>query len=328
MRSALITGASGFIGSHLTDAYLAAGWRVIGVDNLVTGNRENLAGALTSPNFELIERDVTQPPRALIDEIASRFGRIDLVLHFASPASPVDYAQLPLQTLAVNSKGTEFCAQAALEWNARLLYASTSEAYGDPLEHPQRETYWGHVNPVGPRSCYDESKRFGEALVMAYVRAHDLDARIIRIFNTYGPRMRPDDGRVVPNFVLQALRGEPLTIYGDGSQTRSFCYVDDLVRGIMACAAADSTRGRVVNLGNPEEYPISEFARIVSEIAGVPLRTASRPMPPDDPARRCPDNSLARELLGWQPEVPLREGLRRTIDQMRGLAAQAGAPSG
>lgn len=320
MRTALITGASGFIGSHLCDAYLAQGWRVVGVDNLVTGSRQNLEQALRSPQFELVERDITLDHRELIDDLRERFGPIDLVLHFASPASPVDYAKLPLQTLAVNSKGTEFCAQASLEWNARLLYASTSEAYGDPLEHPQRETYWGNVNPVGPRSCYDESKRFGEAVVMAYVRAHDLDARIVRIFNTYGPRMRADDGRVVPNFILQALRGEPLTVYGDGSQTRSFCYVEDLVAGIMACAASEAARGRIVNLGNPEEYAIAEFARIVSEIAGVQLRTEYRPIPPDDPARRCPDISLARELLGWEPKVPVREGLRRTIEQMRGAS--------
>ena len=327
MRTVLITGAAGFIGSHLTDAYLAQGWRVIGIDNLVTGNRENLAEALRSPHFELLERDVTTAHRELIDDLRAKYGQIDLILHFASPASPIDYAQLPLQTLAVNSKGTEFCAQAAFEWRARMLYASTSEAYGDPLEHPQRETYWGHVNPIGPRSCYDESKRFGEALVMAYVRAHDIDARIIRIFNTYGPRMRSDDGRVVPNFILQALRGEPLTIYGDGSQTRSFCYVDDLVAGIMACAASEATRGRVVNLGNPEEYPIAQFARIVSEIAGVPFKMEPRPMPPDDPTRRCPDITVARELLAWEPKVPVREGLRRTIDQMRGTLAQAGATS-
>jgi nucleoside-diphosphate-sugar epimerase len=328
MRTALITGAAGFIGSHLADAYLAQGWRIIGLDNLQTGNRANLQRALASPHFDLLERDITAPPRELIADIHAKYGPVDLVLHFASPASPVDYAQLPLQTLAVNSKGTEFCAQAAFEWKARLLYASTSEAYGDPLEHPQRESYWGNVNPVGPRSCYDESKRFGEALVMAYVRAHDIDARIIRIFNTYGPRMRANDGRVVPNFILQALRAQPLTIYGDGSQTRSFCYVDDLIDGIMKCAESEQSRGRVVNLGNPEEYPISEFARIVSEIADVPLHTEHRPMPPDDPARRCPDITLARRLLGWQPKVPLREGLRRTIEAMRRTVAQAGAPPG
>ncbi|HKU68458.1 MAG TPA: SDR family NAD(P)-dependent oxidoreductase [Candidatus Baltobacteraceae bacterium] len=327
MKTVLITGAAGFIGSHLTDAYLQEGRRVIGIDNLITGSRDNLADALRSEHFELLERDITVGHRELIDDIHAKYGPIDLVLHFASPASPVDYAKLPLQTLAVNSKGTEFCAQAALEWGARLLYASTSEAYGDPLEHPQRETYWGNVNPVGPRSCYDESKRFGEALVSAYVRAHDVNARIIRIFNTYGPRMRSDDGRVVPNFILQALRGEPLTIYGNGSQTRSFCYVDDLVAGIMACAASDAARGRIVNLGNPEEYPVAEFARIVSEIADVPLRTENRPIPPDDPTRRCPDIAVARLLLGWEPKVPVREGLRRTIEALRGTLPQAEAPS-
>jgi nucleoside-diphosphate-sugar epimerase len=328
MRTALITGAAGFIGSHLCDAYLKSGWRVLGIDNLVTGNRENIADALESPHFELLERDITSEHRRLIDDIGQKYQHIDVLLHFASPASPVDYAALPLQTMSVNSKGTEFCAEAACEWRTRLLYASTSEAYGDPLEHPQRETYWGNVNPIGPRSCYDESKRFGEALVMAYVRAHGVDARIVRIFNTYGPRMRCSDGRVVPNFILQALRGEPLTIYGDGSQTRSFCYVDDLVAGIMACAESDAARGRVINLGNPEEYAIVEFARIVSEIAGVSLRTQNRPIPPDDPTRRCPDITVARELLGWEPKVPLRDGLRRTIERMRGTLAQAGASRG
>jgi nucleoside-diphosphate-sugar epimerase len=268
---------------------------------------------MRSENFRLLERDVSEPAELLIDELQEQPWPIALILHFASPASPVDYAQLPLETLAVNSKGTEFCAKAALAFGARMLYASTSESYGDPLEHPQRETYWGNVNPVGLRSCYDESKRFGEALVMAYVRAKDLDARIIRIFNTYGPRMRQNDGRVVPNFLRQALRGEPLTIYGDGSQTRSFCYVSDLVAGIMACAASERTRGRVVNLGNPQEYPIAQFARIVSEVAGVALQTVSLPIPPDDPARRCPDISLARSLFGWEPKVPLRDGLERTL---------------
>jgi nucleoside-diphosphate-sugar epimerase len=323
MSLVLITGCAGFIGSHLVDAYLASGWRVLGIDNVLTGAPGNLADASRSNRFTLIERDLTRDTDDLLETVAAH-GSPDLVLHFASPASPVDYARFAVETLHVNSIGTEFCARAALRWNARLLYASTSECYGDPLRHPQSEDYWGNVNPVGPRSCYDEAKRFGEALVMAYVRSHGLDARIVRIFNTYGPRMRRGDGRVVPNFIVQALAGEPLTIYGDGSQTRSFCYVDDLVRGIVACAESEQTRGIVVNLGNPEERTIREFAEIVCEVAGVPLKIENHAIPKDDPARRCPDISRARTLLGWQPHVALRDGLERTLRAFRQVEDQRG----
>jgi nucleoside-diphosphate-sugar epimerase len=305
----VISGAAGFIGSHLVERYLRDGHQVVGIDNLLTGALRNLREAQHNGDFTFINADVAAGVDIADD--------VDLVLHFASPASPVDYGNHPIETLRVNSRGTEAMAELALRHNAAFLYASTSEAYGDPLEHPQRETYWGHVNPVGVRSCYDESKRYGEAFVSAIVRTQNLNGRIIRIFNTYGPRMQIDDGRVVPNFVKQALDGEELTIYGDGSQTRSFCYVDDLVEGIVRCAASDKTRGNVVNLGNPEEHTIRQFAEIVCRIAGVPLKTKTMPLPPDDPTRRCPDISRARELLAWQPSVALEDGLRRTITYFR-----------
>jgi nucleoside-diphosphate-sugar epimerase len=312
----LITGAAGFIGSHLVSAYLRAGHRVIGADNLLTGNRRNVHAMSENQDFELLDLDVSGDISTLTSMFAAE-GPPNLVLHFASPASPVDYGNHPIETLRVNSRGTEALAELALLYNAAFLYASTSEAYGDPLEHPQRETYWGNVNPIGVRSCYDESKRYGEAFVSTMVRTQGLNGRIIRIFNTYGPRMQIDDGRVVPNFVKQALKGEPLTIYGDGSQTRSFCYVDDLVEGIVRCAASDKTRGTVVNLGNPEEHSIREFAEIVCRIADVPLKIQPMPLPPDDPARRCPDISRAKELLGWEPQISLEDGLRRTITYFR-----------
>jgi len=306
----LITGAAGFIGSHLVDRYLADGWSVVGMDSLLTGDLQNLSAAGASKNFTFIEADVAERWPSSTTE----GGSIDLILHFASPASPIDYARYPLQTMRVNSIGTQNCCEAALAWGARLLYASTSETYGEPLQHPQTESYWGNVNPIGPRSCYDEAKRFGEALVMTYIRAKRLDGRIIRIFNTYGPRMRRDDGRVVPNFIAQALSGAALTVYGDGRQTRSFCYVDDLVEGIVRCADSTATTGAVVNLGNPNEQTILEFAQAVSDIAAVPFRVEARPMPQDDPSRRCPDISRAKELLGWTPHVSLEDGLRRAID--------------
>lgn len=309
----LITGGAGFIGSHLVDRYLAEGHHVLAVDNLLTGDLDNLRAAREHPRFRYLQADVTGDWQEIREHAGTYADGIDLILHFASPASPVDYANHPLETLCVNSLGTERCCRAALEWNARILFASTSECYGDPKEHPQREAYWGNVNPNGPRSCYDEAKRYGEAVVFAFMRAHDLDARVIRIFNTYGPRMRRNDGRVVPNFVSQALSGQPLTVYGDGKQTRSFCYVDDLVEGIVRCAASERTRGVVVNLGNPDEHTILDFARIVSEIVGVPLKTAYRPMPVDDPGRRCPDISRARQLLDWEPRVALEDGLRRAV---------------
>jgi nucleoside-diphosphate-sugar epimerase len=305
----LVTGAAGFVGSHLVDRYLADGHEVVGIDNGITGNLSNLVGARANPSFTYLEADVAAEGY----DLAGSYGGADLIAHCASPASPADYAHRPLETMAANSLGTKHCCEAARAWSARLLFASTSEAYGDPLEHPQRETYWGNVNPVGPRACYDESKRFGEAMVMTFVRSYELDARIVRIFNTYGPRMRRDDGRVVPNFIAQALAGEALTLYGDGSQTRSFCYVSDLVDGMVRCSGAARARGMVVNLGNPTEITIAELARTISRLAGVPLRTEQLDKPVDDPERRKPDIARARELLGWDPRVSLEEGLRETI---------------
>ncbi len=305
----VITGAAGFVGSHLADRYLADRHQVVGIDNLITGDLGNLALARANPHFEYINADVAVEGY----DLAHACGGADLIVHCASPASPVDYALRPLETMAANSLGTKHCCEAARAWSARLLYASTSEAYGDPLEHPQRETYWGNVNPIGPRACYDESKRFGEAMVMTFVRTHGLDARIVRIFNTYGPRMRRADGRVVPNFIGQALAGQPLTLYGDGSQTRSFCYVSDLVDGIVRCADSERTRGVVVNLGNPAEITVAQLARVVCELVGVPYTTDQRDMPVDDPVRRRPDITRARELVGWEPRIALEDGLRETI---------------
>jgi nucleoside-diphosphate-sugar epimerase len=316
-KSVLIAGAAGFIGSHLVDRYLADGWTVVGADSLLTGSERNLAAARESVRFTFLERDIAAEGLDLAAEVERAGVTPQLILHFASPASPIDYFEHPVATMAANSLGTLHCLQAAQRWAARFLYASTSESYGDPLVHPQREDYWGNVNPVGPRSCYDESKRFGEALTMAFVRSADADARIIRIFNTYGPRMRPNDGRVVSNFIMQALEDKPLTIYGDGMQTRSFCYVDDLVEGIVRCAASDKTRARVVNLGNPEEHTMAEFARLVCEIAGRPLALERLPAREDDPARRRPDIGLARELLGWEPKISCADGLRATVDFFR-----------
>jgi len=304
-----VTGAAGFVGSHLVDRYLADGHQVVGLDNCITGNLRNLAQARANHHFEYISADIAAEGY----DLAGSYGGADLIVHCASPASPVDYSHRPLETMAANSLGTKHCCDAARAWTARLLYASTSEAYGDPLEHPQRETYWGNVNPIGPRACYDESKRFGEAMVMTYVRIYDLDARIVRIFNTYGPRMRRDDGRVVPNFIAQALAGQALTLYGNGGQTRSFCYVSDLVDGIVRCADSERTGGLVVNLGNPAEITVAQLARTVCDLVGVPYKTEQRSMPIDDPSRRRPDIARARELLGWEPSVPLEDGLRETI---------------
>lgn len=313
----VLTGAAGFIGSHLAERYINDGHAVIGVDNFVTGSTNNLRRLDGCAGFRLIETDVSESWEPVGAQVRSLGCRPDLILHFASPASPVDYAALPVETMAVNSYGTRNALEFAAEYGARFLFASTSETYGDPLQHPQRESYWGNVNPIGMRSCYDESKRFGEALTMSYLRAREADARIIRIFNTYGPRMRSRDGRVVPNFVTQALGGSPLTVYGDGMQTRSFCYVDDLVEGIIRCASSEKTRGLVVNLGNPEEYTIREFAEIVCDIVGVPLHMETRDMPADDPGRRCPDISRAIELLDWRPQISVREGLKKTIEHFR-----------
>jgi len=311
---ALVTGAAGFIGSHLTDRLLDDGWSVVGVDNLATGDERNLHLASRSAAFTFVRADVTEPWDAVA---APRGERPNVVFHLASPASPAQYERLALETLAVNAAGTMHAVALAHASNATLLYASTSEAYGDPLEHPQRETYWGNVNPVGVRACYDESKRFGEAYVTTAVRKLGIDARVARIFNTYGPRMQLEDGRVVPAFCAAALRGEPLPIFGDGSQTRSFCYVDDMVDGLVRLATRPGLRGRVVNLGNPAEHTIRELAALVARITGGELRTTTSELPSDDPARRRPDITTARTLLDWEPVVPLETGLRRTLDAFR-----------
>ena len=305
----LITGVAGFLGSHLADRFLADGHEVIGVDNLLTGTRSNLAHLAREPRFDLIEHDVSAP--LFVDP------RVDGVLHFASPASPVGYTELPVQTLKAGGLGTHHTLGLARRHGARYLLASTSEVYGDPEVHPQPEDYWGNVNPVGPRAVYDEAKRYAEAMTMAYHRAHALDTRIVRIFNTYGTRMRPSDGRVVSNFIVQGLRGEAMTIYGTGSQTRSFCHVDDQVEGIAR--VYHSGRVDPINLGNPDEYTILELAALVMEETGSPLPPVFRPLPPDDPVVRCPDISAARRELDWAPTVSLREGVRRTIPYFRVL---------
>jgi nucleoside-diphosphate-sugar epimerase len=318
---AYLTGAAGFVGSHVADRLLRDGWIVVGIDNLATGDERNLLAASASERFTLVRADVSQPWEGWTAGLDAALRRPDVVLHLASPASPVHYERLALETLAVNAVGTMHAVACARAAGGRLLYASTSESYGDPLEHPQRETYWGNVNPVGIRSCYDESKRFGEAYVTTAVRKLGIDARVMRIFNTYGPRIGAGDGRVVPNFCVAALRGEPLTVYGDGSQTRSFCYVDDLVEGITRLATRPGLAGEVVNLGNPAEYTILELAAVTARLAGVELRVVERALPPDDPTRRRPDISRARALLGWEPAISLEQGVRRTLDYFRSAAA-------
>jgi len=299
----LITGGAGFIGSHLCDRFLAEGHEVVCLDNLLTGSTDNIAHLAGNRKFSFIHHDVTN---YIFVE-----GKIDAILHFASPASPVDYQNFPIQTLKVGSLGTHKALGLAKEKKAKFLLASTSEVYGDPLTHPQREDYWGNVNPIGPRGVYDEAKRFAEAMTMAYHRYHEVDTRIARIFNTYGPRMRLNDGRVVPNFICQALRGKDLTVYGDGSQTRSFCYIDDLVEGIVRLLSSSETEP--VNLGNPGEFTILEFARVILELTGARSRTVHKPLPMDDPQVRKPDISRGRAILGWSPKVELREGIQKTI---------------
>ncbi|WP_019587884.1 UDP-glucuronic acid decarboxylase family protein [Deinococcus apachensis] len=303
----LLTGSAGFVGSHLVERFLGEGHEVVGVDNYLSGQRRNTALFLGHPHFRFVEADVSA---GLPVE-----GTFDAVLHFASPASPPHYQQHPVETLLVGAQGTQHALDVARRSGATFMLASTSEVYGDPLVHPQPEDYWGHVNPAGLRSCYDEAKRYAEALTMAYHRHHGVDTRIIRIFNTYGPRMRADDGRVVTNFVNQALRGEPLTVYGEGLQTRSFQYVDDLVEGIVRLLEV-SYHGPV-NLGNPDEYTILDFAEVIRDLIDPRLEIAYEPMPADDPRQRRPDITRARALLGWEPQVPLREGLERTVASFR-----------
>jgi dTDP-glucose 4,6-dehydratase len=298
----LITGAAGFLGSHLCDALLADGNSVVGVDNFITGNSANLAHLSGEPRFEFVEQDVIEP---------FDVGDIAFVFHFASPASPVDYLKHGIATLRVGSEGTMNCLELAKRYNAKFLISSTSECYGDPLEHPQKESYWGNVNPIGPRSVYDESKRFAEALVMAYHRYHKVDTRIVRIFNTYGPRLQINDGRVISNLMTQALLGEPLTIYGEGKQTRSFCYVSDEIEGILRLAGSDEHLP--TNIGNPTEFTILECARLVQKVTGSKSEIKFAPMPEDDPKQRRPDISKAKALLGWEPRIDLETGLRMSL---------------
>jgi dTDP-glucose 4,6-dehydratase len=311
----LITGAAGFLGSHLCDRFLREGHTVIGMDNLSTGHPDNIAHLMGRADFLFVQHDVTN--------FMYVEGELDGVLHFASPASPVDYLEKPIPTLKVGSLGTHKALGLAKAKGARFLLASTSEVYGDPQVHPQPEGYWGHVNPVGPRGVYDEAKRFAEALTMAYHRFHGVETRIVRIFNTYGPRMRPGDGRVVSNFIVQALRGEPLSIYGEGQQTRSFCYVDDLIEGIYRLF--HSERAEPTNIGNPDEFTVRQLAEEVLRQTESASGLDFRPLPVDDPQVRRPDITVARGVLGWEPAVPLVEGLRRTIPHFRKLVEERGS---
>jgi dTDP-glucose 4,6-dehydratase len=311
MPRVVVTGGAGFLGSHLCDRLLERGDEVVCIDNLITGNVDNIAHLRDTLGFEFVNHDVSQ--YVAVD------GDVDAVLHFASPASPIDYLEMPIQTLKVGSLGTHNTLGLAKAKGATFFIASTSEVYGDPHEHPQTEAYWGNVNPVGPRGVYDEAKRFAEAITMAYHRYHDLDTRIVRIFNTYGPRMRPNDGRVVSNFIVQALEGTNLTIYGDGSQTRSFCYVDDEVRGLLALL--DSDEHDPVNIGNPAEFTVSELAEIVVDVVNSSSEVEYHPLPVDDPTQRRPDITRAKELLGWEPQIALREGIERTADYFAGVLA-------
>lgn len=303
----LLTGAAGFVGSHLAERLLREGHRVLGVDNFSTGRRQNLEPLIPFPGFSFLEADASKPLEVE--------GAFDWVMHFASPASPPRYLKMPIETLRINAEGTRHLLDLARGRGAAFFLASTSEVYGDPLVHPQPETYWGNVNPIGPRSIYDEAKRYAEALTLAYHRTYGVPVRIIRIFNTYGPRMDPEDGRVVTNFITQALRGEPLTVYGDGSQTRSFQYVDDLIEGAVRLMAVDYPAP--VNLGNPEEYTVLELARLVKELTGSSSPVVFEPLPQDDPKQRRPDIALAKRLLGWEPRVPVREGLQRAAEHFR-----------
>jgi len=305
--TAVVTGGAGFLGSHLCDKLLKEGIKVICIDNLLTGNLDNISHLFGNNNFSFIKHDVTN--------YIYVGGKIDYVLHFASPASPIDYLKLPIQTLKVGSLGTHKALGLAKDKNATFLLASTSEVYGDPIVHPQEEEYWGNVNPIGPRGVYDEAKRFAEALTMAYYRHHGVNTRIVRIFNTYGPRMRLDDGRALPTFVGQALRGEEITVYGDGSQTRSFCYVSDLVEGIFRLLKSNETNP--VNIGNPDEITIKEFAEEVIKQTGSKSKIVYKPLPEDDPKVRQPDISKAKKILGWEPKVGRAEGLKLTVDYFK-----------
>lgn len=305
----LITGAAGFLGSHLCDRFIREGYKVVGMDNLITGNLKNIEHLFPHPDFEFYHHDVTK--------FVHVPGELDYILHFASPASPIDYLKIPIQTLKVGSLGTHNLLGLARVKNARFLIASTSEVYGDPLVHPQNEDYWGNVNPIGPRGVYDEAKRFQEAITMAYHTYHGLETRIVRIFNTYGPRMRLDDGRALPAFMHQALTGQDITVFGDGSQTRSFCYVDDLVEGIYRLLMSDYAQP--VNIGNPVEITIKEFAEEVVALTGSKSKIIYKPLPTDDPKQRKPDISRAKEILGWEPKISRSEGLKITLDYFKSI---------
>jgi dTDP-glucose 4,6-dehydratase len=308
-KRVLITGAAGFLGSHLCDRFIKEGYDVVGMDNLITGDIKNIEHLFPLPNFEFYHHDVST--------FIHVSGRVDYILHFASPASPIDYLKIPIQTLKVGSLGIHNCLGLAKSKGARVLIASTSEIYGDPLVHPQTEEYWGNVNPVGPRGVYDEAKRFQEAMTMAYHNFHGLETRIVRIFNTYGPRMRLNDGRALPAFIGQALRGEDMTVFGDGSQTRSFCYVDDLVEGIYRLLLSDYHYP--VNIGNPNEISLKDFAEEVLKLTGSSVKIVYKPLPVDDPKQRQPDITKAREILGWEPKVDRAEGLKKTYDYFKSL---------
>jgi dTDP-glucose 4,6-dehydratase len=312
MKNILITGAAGFLGSHLCDRFIADGYKVIGMDNLITGRFKNIEHLFAHPHFEFYHHDVSK--------FIHVSGQLDYILHFASPASPIDYLKIPIQTLKVGSLGIHNCLGLAKAKGARLMIASTSEVYGDPMVHPQPESYWGHVNPVGPRGVYDEAKRFQEAITMAYHTYHGLETRIVRIFNTYGPRMRLNDGRVLPAFIGQALRGEDLTIFGDGSQTRSFCYVDDLVEGIVRLLHSDCVEP--VNIGNPDEITIAQFAEEIIALTGTNQKVIYKDLPVDDPKQRQPDITKVRALLNWEPQIDRSEGLKRTYAYFKGLSKE------
>src|SRR5579872_3704783 len=313
-KRALVTGAAGFLGSHLCDALLAEGWNVIAVDNLLTGRLANIDHLRNDSRFEFIKKDICEP---------FDVGHVDYVFHFASPASPVDYTVHGVETLQVGSLGTFHALDVARKYNAKYLVSSTSECYGDPLEHPQKETYWGNVNSIGPRSVYDEAKRFTESVTMAYRRYYKVDTRIVRIFNTYGPRMQLNDGRVVPNFMKQALRGDPLTVYGNGNQTRSFCYVSDEIDGFLRLSKSDEHLP--VNIGNPNEFTILECAQLVLKVTGSKSNIRYEPLPQDDPKQRRPDITKARQLLGWEPKIDLETGLRLSLDYFRKALAEEAA---
>lgn len=313
---ALVTGGAGFLGSHLCDALLADGYSVICADNLLTGNSENIAHLTNEPRFNFEQHDICRP---------FEFGPVDYVLNFASPASPIDYMEHGIATLQVGSTGTYNTLEYARQYNAKFFMASTSECYGDPDVHPQTEIYWGHVNPIGPRSVYDEAKRFSEALTMAYLRYHKVDTHIVRIFNTYGPKMQLNDGRVIPNFMKQALTDEDITVYGDGSQTRSFCYVSDEIEGILRLAKSDEHLP--TNIGNPNEFTILECAERVIEVTGSRSKIRYEPLPQDDPKQRCPDISKAKRLLGWEPRIQLDAGLKMSLDYFRRAVAKQRVPA-